>query len=157
MKRTSYNDHERLIRTFDTYCGIKGEMVYIKRPKSRVPSVQIGYTFSWERNMLFGVPQGSVLGPVFSTTYAAPLGGIIQRHGLTYHLCADDIQLYMAFKSSDVTSKYDAISRTTGSWRSCLSLEVVSLIPAGPTIIHWFETATSNNADLLLTFTRIAV
>ena len=27
---------------------------------------------------------------------------------------------------------------TTGSWRCCLSLEVVSSIPTGSTIIHWF-------------------
>ena len=27
---------------------------------------------------------------------------------------------------------------TTGSWRSCLSLEVVSSIPAGSTVIYWF-------------------
>ena len=45
------------------------------------------------------------------TIYATPLGRIIQRHGLTYHLYADGTQLYMAFKPSDVTSKCDAISR----------------------------------------------
>ena len=45
------------------------------------------------------------------TIYTTPLGRIIQRHGLTYHLYADDTQLYMAFKPIDVTSKCDAISR----------------------------------------------
>ena len=45
------------------------------------------------------------------TIYTTPLGRIIQRLGLTYHLYADDTQLYMAFKPSDVTSKCDAISR----------------------------------------------
>ena len=43
--------------------------------------------------------------------YTTLLGRIIQRHGLTYHLYADDTQSYMAFKLSYVTSKYDGIYR----------------------------------------------
>ena len=62
-------------------------------------------------NLLFDVSQDSVMGPVFFTIYTISLGRIIQRLGLTYHLYATDTQLYMTFKPSDVTSKYDAISR----------------------------------------------
>ena len=106
-------DHETLIRTLDIYCGIRGDPLKwsLSYLKGRVQSVQIGSTFSREQNLLFGVPQGSVLGPVLFTIYTTPLGRIIQRHGLTYHLYADDTQLYMAFKPSDVISKCDAISR----------------------------------------------
>ena len=106
-------DHEKLIRTLDIYCGIKGDPLkwFLPYLKGRVQSVQIGSTFSREQNLLFGVPQGSVLGPVLFTIYTTPLGRIIQRHGLTYHLYADDTQLYKAFKPSDVISKCDAISR----------------------------------------------
>ena len=66
---------------------------------------------------MFGVPQGSVRGPVLFTIYPTPLGRIIQRHGLTYHLYADDSQLYMTFKPSDVTSKCDAISACVAHMR----------------------------------------
>ena len=106
-------DHEKLVRTLDEYCGIKEDPLkwFLSYLKGRVQSVQIGSIFSREQNLLFGVPQGSVLGPVLFTIYTTPLGRIIQRHGLTYHLYADDTQLYMAFKPSDVTSKCDAISR----------------------------------------------
>ena len=106
-------DHEKLIRTFDTCCGIKGDPLkwFLSYLKGRVQSVQIGSTFSQEQNLLFGVPQGSVLGPVLFKIYTIPLGRIIQRHGVTYHLYADDTQLYMAFKPSDATAKCDAISR----------------------------------------------
>ena len=61
-------DHEKLIRTLDTYCGMKGgpPKWLLSYLKGRVQYVQIGSTFSREQNLLFGVPQGPVLGRCFS-------------------------------------------------------------------------------------------
>ena len=60
--------------------------------------IPINRHYSPDITLSFGVPQGSVLGPLLFTMYVTPFADIANRFGLYYHFYADESQLYVSFE-----------------------------------------------------------
>jgi hypothetical protein len=103
-------DHEMLLDRLSTRCGIGGTSLkwFHSYLNDRTQKVNIGSSHSTAEPLKYGVPQGSVLGPLLFSIYNSPLGEIIKKHEISYHFYADDGQLYLAFSPKDELPQQEA-------------------------------------------------
>ena len=90
-------DKDILCHRLRTYFGISNLALkwFNSYLNNRSMSVSIENSFSAPTPVRFGVPQGSVLGPILYSMYIAPLCDILSAQNIDFHMYADDTKLYI--------------------------------------------------------------
>ena len=133
-------DHSILLQRLEHVTGIKGTALnwFKSYLSDRFQFVHVHGDSSVYTKVTYGVPQGSVLGPILFTLYMLPLGKIIRNHCINFHCYADDTQLYLSMKPNETNQlvKLQACLKDIKAWMTCnflhLNSDKTEVIVFGP-------------------------
>ena len=111
-------DHDILLDILHREIGLRGTVLrwFESFLKGRHQAITINGTKSDYRENPFGVPQGSVLGPVLFNIYVRSLISHLESHGYSIHGYADDHQIFKGFR---IEFQFDSLRN---SLPKCLDL-----------------------------------
>ena len=116
-------DHNILLTILEESFGITGSVLAWIQSflTDRHQIFQVGPDRSPMVVVLYGLPQGTILGPQMYIFYTADLENILERHGVKMHLYADDTQLYHHSRTNNLEQamvKFEACLEDIVQWSS---------------------------------------
>ena len=108
-------NHQLLLERLKSDFGINGlAFSWLQSYLSnRTQYVKLGNHSSSPVELLAGVPQGSVLGPLLFTTYTSPLSNIIHGFEVSFHQYADDTSLFSILSSDSMSDQLRNLRKCT--------------------------------------------
>ena len=125
-------DHSTLFGCLLDWFGVGGSTLkwFSFYLTERYQSVKIGSTLSDLQKLLFGIPQGSVLGPLLFSLYTSPISTLICKHkGINFHFYADDTQLYVHLSHMNASVAVDKLNRCLQDVKEWMSASKLKLDP----------------------------
>ena len=128
--------HNKLFERLQSY-GISGTLLSWLRNffTGRTQCTKVGTMLSDLTDLISGVIQGSVLGPLMFLAYLNELAEILEKFGITVKFFADDVKLYVKIKNDvDVCvlqEAVDALCRWAEVWQLSISIDKCSVLNIG--------------------------
>jgi hypothetical protein len=131
-------DHDVLLERLSRSFGVSGDALEWFRSylSGRSQYVRCGGDISDVADVICGVPQGSVLGPILFILYTADLASIVAAFGLSMHQYADDSQIYGSCHTDSTFALSESVALCTSAvafWMRCNRLQ----LNAGKTDVMW--------------------
>ena len=125
-------DHTILLDRLNVYYGISElALGWFKSYLSgRTHLVKVGSTLCHPAALLYGVPQGSVLGPILLCLYTNPMSSIIYSHiSISYHFYADDTQLYISLSPANFSHSIQKLNNCLNNIQNFMFTNKLKLNP----------------------------
>jgi len=124
-------EHNILLRRLQYTFGISGPALnwigsYLH---GRSQFIKIDNSTSDKFPCMFGVPQGSVLGPFLFALHVSPVANVIEKAGLRHHQYADDTQMYISFVTHEKQQSIQVTERAVVAVRQWFILNGLQLNP----------------------------
>ena len=100
------SDHQILLSHLNSVFSVQSTALqwFQSYLSDRYQSTSVNNSSSSPSQLMYSVPQGSVLGPILFVLYTMPLSDIIANHSVNHQLFADDTQLQKSIPLSEVTN-----------------------------------------------------
>ena len=122
-------DHNILLDRLKSFLGITGAALdwFKSYLQGRSQCVTFNDSTSSPHAVSYGVPQGSVLGPLLFRIYLLPLGTLLRNLGLSFHFYADDTQIYLSCCPSSLNVTIAQLNEAYSSVSEWLSTNFLKL------------------------------
>ena len=129
---------DKALEWFQSYLSDRRMAVKIKEHVSELQVVK------------YGVPQGSVLGPILFNVYCLPLTTLIRKYGVSYHVYADDTQVYVECDKNDSSSAYATLYACINDIKEWLSSNFLLLNDKKTELIEYNSNGLNQNNHLVI-------
>ena len=111
---------------------------------NRSPYVSIDSSVSYVYKLLYGVPRGSLLGPLLFISYTTLLSTIISNSSTNHHLYAGETQLFVSFSAAPYSHNIALLETAISSVSHWMSANFLTLTSSKTDRVfcRWFPSTT---------------
>ena len=149
-------DHQILLSRLNSVFGIQSTALqwFHSYLSDRYQSTSVNNSSSSPSQLMYGVPQGSVLRPILFVLYTTPLSDTIANHSVNHQLFADDTQLQKPAPPNEVTSLTKELNACTDDIKTWM-MENQLKLNDGKTEVLLFPFSSSLKPSTVPSLTRL--